>query len=334
MRAEHEPRVSARLKAEARLVRESKRRTNSHSSLQNHHLGTCTHFPSSNAPSSSSSAPALHKHDHALLPSSSSYSLDHAMRGWNNDGTNVAITRISGGAGDIDLESPTSTLSFSENNIAPPIMTGVIEFVGSSERGLVKEEGGQEWNKGYDQNPTHDLENSMPFTSTLHAMTIDATWGSADHDQSLRPSTSTSSAHTHVIEQGFTNLLLNASSDHRSLSPDNGGESNNHHGSGDDGSNDQKKSKAIDFLHNMAIYILKRAYTSWKGEDPLLLELQQWWPELQSSPEKVTGEDKARAGGREDFKKMTAYIQAMTLLDFEGFLAPSHMPEGQTDEQD
>ncbi|KAK7317395.1 hypothetical protein RJT34_01574 [Clitoria ternatea] len=115
-------------------------------------------------------------------------------------------------------------------------MTGVIEFVGSSERGLVKEEGGQEWTKGYDQNSTHDLENSMPFTSTLHAMTIDATWGSADHDQSLRASTSTSSAHAHVIEQGFTNLLLNASSDHRSLSPDNGGESNNHHGSGDDGS--------------------------------------------------------------------------------------------------
>ncbi|KAK7311860.1 hypothetical protein RJT34_10283 [Clitoria ternatea] len=116
-------------------------------------------------------------------------------------------------------------------------MTGVIEFVGSSERGLVKEEGGQEWTKGYDQNSTHDLENSMPFTSTLHAMTIDATWGSADHDQSLRASTSTSSAHAHVIEQGFTNLLLNASFDHRSLSPDNGGESNNHHGSGDDGSN-------------------------------------------------------------------------------------------------
>ncbi|KAK7280221.1 hypothetical protein RJT34_25283 [Clitoria ternatea] len=108
-------------------------------------------------------------------------------------------------------------------------MTGVIEFVGSSERGLVKEEGGQEWTKGYDQNSTHDLENSMPFTSTLHAMTIDATWGSADHDQSLRASTSTSSAHAHVIKQGFTNLLLNASSDHRSLSPDNGGESNNHH---------------------------------------------------------------------------------------------------------
>ncbi|KAK7279082.1 hypothetical protein RJT34_24126 [Clitoria ternatea] len=71
----------------------------------------------------------------------------------------------------------------------------------------------------------------MPFTSTLHAMTIDATWGSADHDQSLRASTSTSSAHAHVIEQGFTNLLLNTSSDHQSLSPDNGGESNNHHNS-------------------------------------------------------------------------------------------------------
>ncbi|XP_027350515.1 transcription factor MYB16-like [Abrus precatorius] len=207
---------SARLEAEARLVRESKLR--SHNSLQ-HHLGTCGFPPppsssSSSASSSSSSAP--------VIPSSSS------------SRSLVATTRINA-SGDLDLESPTSTLSFSENN-APPIMTSMIEFVGfSSERGTVKEEGEQEW-KGY-ESATHlaeykdGMENSMPFTSNLHelmTMTMETTWGSAT--ESLR--TSASGAHAPVAEEGFTNLLLNNDSDDRSLSPDGAEESNKCHGSG------------------------------------------------------------------------------------------------------
>ncbi|TKY65161.1 Transcription factor MYB39 [Spatholobus suberectus] len=147
---------SARLEAEARLVRESKL-CSSHSSLH-HPLGT--------VPSPSSSAPTLNKPDAPpMMIPSSSRSLDHVA------------TRVS------DLESPTSTLSFSENNAAP-VMTSVIEFVASSERGTVKEE--EEWNKGYESS-THlgeykdDVENSMPFTSSLHelTMTMATTWGSA-----------------------------------------------------------------------------------------------------------------------------------------------------------
>jgi len=199
---------SARLEAEARLVRESKLRTSQHSSspsLQPSLIGT-------SASSSSSSAP--------VLPSSTR-SLDRA---WNNgSSTSTLATRVS------DLESPTSTLS--ENN-APPVMTSVIEFVGSSERGMVKEEGEREWNKGFRESSTHlgeykdGMENSMPFTSNLHELTVTmaTTWGS---------NTTGAHAHGHVSEEGFTNLFLNSNSDHRSLSPEGGGESNNNcHGNG------------------------------------------------------------------------------------------------------
>ncbi|KAJ1419662.1 SANT/Myb domain [Sesbania bispinosa] len=146
--------------------------------------------------------------------------------------------------------SPTSTLSFSENNnngnTIPPIMTSsglgentvhMIEFVGSSsERGIVKEEGDQQEWKGYESS-THlaeykdGMENSMPFTSTLHELTMttmETTWVSAT--ESLR-TTTTNSAHVSVPEEGFTNLLLNTNSDERSLSPEGGGESNNNCGS-------------------------------------------------------------------------------------------------------
>ncbi|KAG4992477.1 hypothetical protein AAZX31_09G215600 [Glycine max] len=205
---------SARLEAEARLARESKLRSSSHSSSSSlHHtlIGTSA-------------------------SSSSSLSLDHA---WKNGGSTITITvnatRVS------DLESPTSTLS--ENNVPPinNITSTVIEFVGSSERRTVKEEGDQEWNKlGYHESSTHlgeykdGMENSMPFTSSLHelTMTMATTWGS---------STSSAHEHAHVAEEGcFTNLLLNTNSGgHLSLSPEDGGESNychNNAGSSDAGS--------------------------------------------------------------------------------------------------
>ncbi|XP_061365895.1 transcription factor MYB16-like [Gastrolobium bilobum] len=212
---------SARLEAEARLVRESKLRSHS---LQNQ-LGSSVFPPSS-------SSPALNKQD--------------AMKAWNNGGW------LKSNEGNGDLESPTSTLStFSENN-APPIMSTssgnigentelMIEFVGtsgSSERGIVKEEGEQEW-KGYESS-THlpeykdGMENSLPFESTLHELTMsmESTWGS---ESLIRTSTS---AHVPVgdpiAEEGFTNLLLNTNSDDRSFSPEEegGGESNTCDGSG------------------------------------------------------------------------------------------------------
>ncbi|KAM4132949.1 hypothetical protein ACJW30_01G291100 [Castanea mollissima] len=140
---------SARLEAEARLVRESKLR--SHSFNQQHHQ------LANHASSSSASTSALPMSSRSL----------NVLKGWN--GTSAWSKSREGngglvatGIGNSDLESPTSTLTFSEN--VPPTMTGgsvgensmpVIEFVGgttsasNSEVGIVKEEGEQDW-KGFE----------------------------------------------------------------------------------------------------------------------------------------------------------------------------------------
>nr|KYP64677.1 Myb-related protein Myb4 [Cajanus cajan] len=127
-----DPWESARLEAEARLVRESKLRT------------------------SASTLPLPPSH-HAIA------------------------TRVS----DLD-ESSTSTLS--ENN-ATTIMSSVVDF-------NVKEE--EEWKGSTNMGEYKDeMENSMPFTSSLHDLTMTMT------------SASTAHAHAHVHVEGFTTLLLN-----------------------------------------------------------------------------------------------------------------------------
>ncbi|KAK4271974.1 hypothetical protein QN277_020587 [Acacia crassicarpa] len=223
---------SARLEAEARLVRESKLRSHS---LQQHQLGNSGFSSSSSA--STSSAPVANKPEG---PPISSRSLD-VLKAWNNGGWLKSTDGHNVGGG--DLESPSSSLTFSEN--APPIITSglgestmpMIEFVGSSgssETGIVKEEGEQEW-KGYESSvhlPEYKdgIDNTMSFASSLHELTmsLDGTWITSD---SLRTSTDA------IAEEGFTNLLLNANSDDRSLSEEGGGESNNNsHGNGSGGS--------------------------------------------------------------------------------------------------
>lgn len=227
---------SARLEAEARLVRESKLRSHS---LQNHHLGSSHHhvFASSSSASTNSApipnntnkleAPPLPPSQPQLtsstsLPSSSSSRSLEAIKSWNNGGWLLKANNNEGNGGTNinDLESPTSTLSFSENNNVQPIMTvgsatennstavAMIEFVGtnsgSSETGggVVKEEG-EQW-KGYH-------ESSMTFTSGFHEFME----GVVGDD---------------VVEEGFTNLLLKTNSD----DSEGGGESNN--GGGGSGS--------------------------------------------------------------------------------------------------
>ncbi|KAF3975065.1 hypothetical protein CMV_001670 [Castanea mollissima] len=214
---------SARLEAEARLVRESKLR--SHSFNQQHHQ------LANHASSSSASTSALPMSSRSL----------NVLKGWN--GTSAWSKSREGngglvatGIGNSDLESPTSTLTFSEN--VPPTMTGgsvgensmpVIEFVGgttsasNSEVGIVKEEGEQDW-KGFEykegmENNNHESNSLCTFRATsLHDMSI-----------SMEASTwSTSGGHV-MGEDGFTNLLLN-NSDDRSLS-DGGGDSDNADGS-------------------------------------------------------------------------------------------------------
>jgi myb proto-oncogene protein len=128
----------------------------------------------------------------------------------------------------------------------------MIEFVGSksgsSEAGIVKEEGDQQdWKRL--ENTTHlpeykeGMENSLSFTSGVHdmSMSMEGTWT----PESLRTSTG---GHVHfgnlMGEEGFTTLLLN-NSDDRSLSDggddsDNGGGSGSGSGSGSDCYEDNK----------------------------------------------------------------------------------------------
>ncbi|KAJ6738643.1 TRANSCRIPTION FACTOR MYB16 [Salix koriyanagi] len=191
---------SARLEAEARLVRESKLRSRSFQH-QPSSMTTPGYIPGSGSGSGSGS------------PSTSARpprSLD-ALRDWNdgwskssegNGGTGSSIG-IGGG-----LESQTSTLTFSEN--APPVVSSVplmTEFVGTSgstDTGVIKEKVSMEvpWNP----------ESSRADNNSVHA--------------------------GNVMEEGFTHLLLCDSAE-RSL-PDNGKDSDHGGGTGSDYYEDNK----------------------------------------------------------------------------------------------
>lgn len=230
---------SARLEAEARLVRESKLRSHS---LQQHHLGTSSTF--------AASSPSASTNNNKVQDASPAQAqVPIVLKAWNggwlrsNEGNNnngVVANTNAGISG--DLESPTSTLSFSEN--AAPLMntnSGIggenctvpmIEFVGTS-GSSVKEEGDQDQWKGYDEYKDNGImENSLTttFTCGLHELTIPiegtTTWGSHDHGSQHHGDDA-------IAEEGFTNLLLNTNSnDDRSLSEGGGESHNGDHGSG------------------------------------------------------------------------------------------------------
>nr|WQQ41723.1 MYB35 protein [Camellia japonica] len=206
---------SARLEAEARLVRQSKLLSNS---LQHHQLG-------SPAPEfSPASTPVIKS---AAEPTTPPRCLD-ILKAWNS----VWTTPTDGGLGG-DSESPTSTLSFSEN--APPISGGgigessaaaFIEFGGNS-GGMLKEEGDEDW-KGVD-NSTHlpelikdGIENSISF--------MEGSWS----PESVRNG-NTENIHSGNFMKRFTDLLLNNSGDHGSFS-EGGGESDSGGGGSGSGS--------------------------------------------------------------------------------------------------
>ncbi|KAL2552284.1 myb domain protein 16 [Forsythia ovata] len=211
---------SARLEAEARLVRQSKLRSNSFTNPLN----------SSSEFTSTTSSP-LNK---SVTPPGSTRCLD-ILKAWNG-GAMVGLG--------CELESPTSTLSYSEN--APPMSTtgigenstAFVDFVGnssgSSEAGIMKQEGEEDW-KSFG-NSTNLLEyrdgiaNSVSFTSGIHdiSLPVENAWES----ESLREN----SVHVpsgNFVER-FTDLLLSTAGGDRSFSGDGGGDSDN--GSGPSGS--------------------------------------------------------------------------------------------------
>ncbi|XP_077213331.1 transcription factor MYB106-like [Tasmannia lanceolata] len=151
---------SARLEAEARLVRESKLRSSSFQSL----LGSSA--------SSASSASALLKPPQLGAP----LCLD-ILKAWEgvwSKSTRSGIAGI-GASGGPDIDSPTSTLSFSDNSLPIPTVgfgenpTATVEFINGL--ALCKEE--EEW-KGLHK-PTQwldgksGIDNSMEFSTVgLH----------------------------------------------------------------------------------------------------------------------------------------------------------------------
>nr|CAA78386.1 protein 1 [Petunia x hybrida] len=239
---------SARLEAEARLVRQSKLRSNSFQNpLASHELFTS---PTPSSP--------LHKPIVTPTKAPGSPRCLDVLKAWNGvwtkpmndvlhaDGSTSASATVSVNALGLDLESPTSTLSYFEN--AQHISTGMIqenstslfEFVGnssgSSEGGIMNEESEEDW-KGFGNSSTGHLpeykdginENSMSLTSTLQDLTMpmDTTWTA----ESLR-SNAEDISHGNNFVETFTDLLLSTSGD-GGLSG-NGTDSDNGGGSGND----------------------------------------------------------------------------------------------------
>ncbi|KAL3526539.1 hypothetical protein ACH5RR_011195 [Cinchona calisaya] len=202
---------SARLEAEARLVRQSKLRSNS---FQND-PDQFSLLPSSPPPNK---PPSM-----VPVPQGPPRCLD-ILKAWNGAWSNsneLAAGTSAGGPGagaapvtGLGGESPTSTLSYSEN--APQMSsngigdnsTTLIEFVGGNSSGScegttgnTKEEGDQEDWKG--------MNNSVSFTSGLQ----DVTWTSADPDHRHHD---VPSGGGNFVER-FTDLLLSSNSGDRSF---------------------------------------------------------------------------------------------------------------------
>ncbi|XP_059670360.1 transcription factor MYB16-like [Cornus florida] len=216
---------SARLEAEERLVRQSKLRSNPLGSLG---------FTSASTPVNKTGAPPVPPRCLDILKAwNDVWKPSDQASGSGGGAHGGALIPGLGG----DLESPTSTLSYSENATAMPATgigessTAFIEFVGNSsscEGPIMKEEGEEEW-KGFG--------NNVSFTSGLNDMTtcMESAWT----HESLKAGTNYEHEHVHsgTFVEKFTDLLLNNSGD-RSLSDGSGGSDSGGDGSGDGGGSD------------------------------------------------------------------------------------------------
>ncbi|XP_009792075.1 transcription factor MYB106 [Nicotiana sylvestris] len=229
---------SARLEAEARLVRQSKLRSNS---FQN------STFASQEFTTTSPSSP-LNK------PVVGPPRCLDVLKAWNGIWTKPMNEITASGSATISVtgldleESPTSTLGYFDQNaphISTPGINGgnstvLFEFVGnssgSSEGGIMNNEESEEDWKGFGNSSTGQLpeykdginENSVSFTSGLQDLTMpmDNTWTA----ESLRSNADQISPRNFV--ETFTDLLLSSNSGDGGLSEnctesDNGGEGGN-----------------------------------------------------------------------------------------------------------
>ncbi|XP_010258286.1 PREDICTED: transcription factor MYB34-like [Nelumbo nucifera] len=227
---------SARLEAETRLVRESKLRS---SSFQ-HQLGL------SASDSGSTSSQLLNKT--SSDPPASSQCLDvlKAWQGvWSKSSKMGAISGLVNGR---DLESPTSTLSFSENAVPIPTVgygdnpTTTTELVGNSSTyggGVVKEEGEEDW-EGLGKSihlPEYKerMENSVTFMTGFQ----DSVFAAEDSWTSESSKTGNGHVPSSNFIDGFTDLLLNHSDDRNSSD----GSRDSHNANGSRGTNDYEENK-------------------------------------------------------------------------------------------
>ncbi|XP_059642413.1 transcription factor MYB106-like isoform X2 [Cornus florida] len=205
---------SARLEAEARLAKQSKlRSSNSFNQLSS--------APSASTSSNKPSAPPIPPPCLDIL------------KAWNGEWRTTNKPTEAGGGGGLaaglgghDLESPKSTVSFSE--IAMPIAaTGI-----GNSGGVLKEEGEEDW-RGFG-NWTNlskykdGMENTVSFRDDM-TLSLEGAW--TQEESSLRTATNDDHVNGETFVEGFTELLLNNYGDHRSLS-DGGGDSDNGGGSG------------------------------------------------------------------------------------------------------
>ncbi|KAK6928168.1 SANT/Myb domain [Dillenia turbinata] len=244
---------SARLEAEARLVRESKLLSGTfHHSLplittSTTNTTTATTMDLSASPTSTSQS--MNKSTHSPPPP---LCLDilKAWQGVWGGGARATDPVGGGGATGVDLESPTSTLSFSENLV--PLNGGIgessnmnstsmIEFVENSgvceNNGPVKEEGEEDW-KGFgngNSNPEfskHGIEdNGMCFTSGLNEHEME------NHNNNSNAWAPESTRVNGNFIEGFTELLLKNFGD-RNATPEENGSGDSENGGASGGESD------------------------------------------------------------------------------------------------
>ncbi|KAG1342542.1 transcription factor MYB106 [Cocos nucifera] len=207
---------SARLEAEARLVRESKLRAAAQLQPQS---------PSSSAPPL---PPALQGNKSVAPPAPPTPSLD-VLRAWHGFWSNKPTTGNPGGR--IDLESPTSTLSFSEN-VLPITGGGLLDGNSTACRQgaaqELEEEQDLEW-KCFEKQPLRMLEIKDHRIDSFASFSMDTT-SVLVGESSWLPESSSIGTGSSGGEFGarFTGMLLDSSDDRNSS--DGRGDSDNFEG--------------------------------------------------------------------------------------------------------
>ncbi|KAL8044107.1 hypothetical protein ABFX02_08G025100 [Erythranthe guttata] len=206
---------SARLEAEARLVRQSKLRA-----------GSSNSFQTQNTELASTSG-------QVQKPVGPAQCLD-VLKVWNGGVWPAASGGVSAAGGGGDLGSPTSTLSSAAG--VGESSAAFAEFVGNSfgscDSGMMKEESEEEWKRAAEYR-SDEIGNPIPFMPGLQeTSSFPSDWAASESNRQNAEHVPSGN----FVEK-FTDLLLSTSSGDRRFSDD-GGESDNGSGGVGGGSGD------------------------------------------------------------------------------------------------